>query len=75
MTGLPWFGPYNEYKVVLFADFRKAPHPPPYEQHGRASAAAINTLHNVYVAKQLIQLTIDLKVEIIDTSHWSKDLT
>ena len=48
MAGFSQFGPSNEYKVVLFADFRRAPHQilvsselaPPYERHGRASAAA-----------------------------------
>ena len=47
MTGLPRFGLSNGCKVVLFADFRRSPHPipalpehpPPYERHGRASAA------------------------------------
>ena len=45
---LPLFGLSNGCKVVLLADFRRSPHqipvspeyPPPYEQHGRASAAA-----------------------------------
>ena len=48
MTGLPRFDLSNGCKVILFADFRRSPHqipgspkhPPPYEQHGRASAAA-----------------------------------
>ena len=48
MTRLPRFDLSNECKVVLFADFRRSPHqipvspehPPPYERHGRASAAA-----------------------------------
>ena len=48
MTGLPRFGLSNRCKVVLFADFRRSPHqihvtpehPPAYERHGRASAAA-----------------------------------
>ena len=48
MTGLPRYDLCNGCKVVLFADFRRSPHqipvspehPPPYERHGRASAAA-----------------------------------
>ena len=48
MTGLPRFDLFNGCRVVLFADFRRSPHqipvspehPPPYERHGRASAAA-----------------------------------
>ena len=48
LTGLPRFGLYNECKVVLFVDFHRSPHqipdssehPPPYERHGRARAAA-----------------------------------
>ena len=35
----------------------------------------INTLHNVYVVKELIQLTIDSSAEIIANSHWTEDLT
>ena len=48
MTGHPRFDLSNGCKVVLFADIRRSPHqipvspehPPPYERHGRASAAA-----------------------------------
>ena len=48
MTRLPRFDLSNGFKVVLFADFRRSPHqmpvspehPPPYERHGRSSAAA-----------------------------------
>ena len=48
LTGLLRFEPFNGYNDVLFTDFRRSPHqipvslehPPPYERHGRASAAA-----------------------------------
>ena len=47
-AGLPQLGPSNEYKYVRFVDFRRSSHqiyvspehPPAYERHGRASAAA-----------------------------------
>ena len=35
----------------------------------------INTLHNVYVIEELIQLTIGSNAEIIATSLWTKDFT
>ena len=35
----------------------------------------INTLHNVYVVEQLIQLTIESNAEIIANSHWTEDPT
>ena len=35
----------------------------------------INTLHNVYVVEELIQLTIESNAEIIVNSHWTEDLT
>ena len=31
-------------------------------------------LHNVYVVKELIQLTIELNEKIIANSHWTEDL-
>ena len=34
----------------------------------------INTLQNVYVVEELIQLTIELNVEIIANSIWTEDL-
>ena len=48
MAGLPQFGPSNVYMVGLFTNFRRSfhqtpvspGHPPPYELHGRANAAA-----------------------------------
>ena len=35
----------------------------------------INTLHNVYVVEELIQLTIESNAEIIANSHWTEDFT
>ena len=35
----------------------------------------INTLHNIYVVEELIQLTIESNAEIIANSHWTEDLT
>ena len=35
----------------------------------------INTLHNVHVVEELIQLTIELNAEINANSHWAEDLT
>ena len=35
----------------------------------------INTLHNVYVVDELIQLIIESNAEIIANSHWAEDLT
>ena len=34
----------------------------------------INTLHNVYVVEELIQLTIESNTEIIANSYWTKIL-
>ena len=34
-----------------------------------------NTLHNVYVVEELIQLTIESNAEIIVNSHWTEDPT
>ena len=34
-----------------------------------------NTLHNVHVVEELIQLTIESNEEIIANSHWTEDLT
>ena len=34
----------------------------------------INTLHNVYVAEELIQLTVISDAEIIANSNWTEDL-
>ena len=35
----------------------------------------INTLHNVHVVEELIELTIKSNAEIIANSHWTEDLT
>ena len=35
----------------------------------------INTLHNVYVVKKPIQLTIESNAEIIANLHWTEGLT
>ena len=35
----------------------------------------INTLHNVYVVEELIQLTIESNAEITANSHWTEDLS
>ena len=35
----------------------------------------INTLHNVHVVEQLIQVTIESNAEIIANSQWTEDLT
>ena len=51
MTGLPQIGTSNEYKVVLFANFRRSlhqipispDHPPPYERYGRAHVVILRT--------------------------------
>ena len=53
------FGLSNEYKVVLFADFRRSPHQIP------VSPEHPPPLHNVYVVEELIQLTIETNAEII----------
>ena len=34
-----------------------------------------NTLHNVHVVEELIQLTIESNAEVIANSHWTEDLT
>ena len=33
----------------------------------------IKTLHNIYVVKELIQLTVGLVAEIIANKHWTED--
>ena len=35
----------------------------------------VNTLHNVYVVEEVIQLTVVSDMEIIANSHWTEDLT
>ena len=70
-------------KVVLFADFRRSLHQIPawlkhhttFYQYGRASQALVNTLHNVYVVEELIQLSVASNAEIIANLHWTEDLT
>ena len=84
MTGSIRFGPCSGYKVVLFADFAD-PHIK-YPSYGSILLLTndmaesprtlnINTVHNVYVVEEVIQLTIKLNAEIIANSHCSKDLT
>ena len=68
MTGLPRFGPSNEYKVVLFAEFRRSPHHNPSRWsllHTNDMAEPAQMLHNVYVVEEPIQLTIESNAEII----------
>ena len=64
MTGLPRSGPSDANNVVPFADFRKSlhqlpvskEHPSSFEQHGQP--LDVNTLHNVHVVEEFIQLTV-----------------
>ena len=82
MTGLPRFDLSNRCKVVLFADFRRSPHQirrsillHTNDLAEPAQPLDINTLHNVHVVEELIQLTIKSNAEIIANSHWTEDLT
>ena len=79
MTGLPRFGLSNGCKVIPFADFRRSPHqipvslehPPPFERHGRARAAA----GYKYADMLLRGSTVGSDAEIIAKSHCTQDLT
>ena len=78
MTGLPIFGPSKEYKVALLV-FCRSPHQSPRRiAHSKdmaepAQPLDINTLHNVYVVEELIQLTVGSDMAIIANSHWTED--
>ena len=69
------------YKVVLFADFRKSPHQIPVSpKHSNdmvepAQPLNIDTLHNIHVVGELMQLTVASNAEIIVNSLWAEDLT
>ena len=39
-----------------------------------AQTLGINTMHNIYVVEELIELTIESNAEIIANSHWTEDL-
>ena len=80
MTGLPRFGLSNGCKVVLLVDFRRYPSRRSILLHTNdmaepAQPLDINTLYNVDVVEELIQLTIESNAEIIANSHWTEDLT
>ena len=63
MTGISRFGPPNGNKVVLFNMVEPV------------QPLDINTLHNIYVVEELIQLRTESNAEIIANSHWTEDLT
>ena len=81
MTGIPRFYLSNGCKVVLFAEFRiNYPSRRNILLHTNdmaepAQPLDINTLHNVHVVQELIQLTIKSNAEIIANTHWTEDLT
>ena len=65
--------------LVLPTDFRKYPSRRSIlhtnDMAEPAQPLNINTLHNVHVVEELIQLTIESNAEIIANSHWTEDLT
>ena len=80
MTGLSRFGSSNDTTVVLVADFStKYPSSQSILLHTKAMTEPaqplnIDTLHNIYVVEEHIQLTIESNAEIIVNSHWTEDL-
>ena len=80
MKGLPRIGPSNGYNV---ADFRRSPHQNTSRRSillrtnhisEQAQLLDINTLHNIHVVEELIQLTIESNAEITSNSHWTEQL-
>ena len=68
----------NAYSVVATADDRRPLHQTlvSKETHGRASVAAgYNTLSNVHIIEELIQLPIGSDTVVIAKFYWTKDLT
>ena len=84
MAGLSQFGSSSANKVVLCTSFRRSLIKYPSRRsillHSNDIAEPAlplntNTLDNVYVVEDLIQLTIGLAAEIIANSHCIEDLT
>ena len=73
MTGFSRFGPPNANKVVLFTYLRKTSHQIPTSPE-LSSPNDMNTLHNVYVVEECIQLTFRSNAEIIATCTGTKIL-